>query len=95
MPNLLEYALGLNPLVATTNPVAGDISTGYLRLTVPRNPNATDVTFLIEVTGNLTTPWTTNGITVDQNIPTLLQVHDNTPVSSSTAGFIRLRITRP
>jgi hypothetical protein len=62
---------------------------------VPRNPNATDVTFLIEVTGNLTTVWTTNGTTVDQDTPTRLQVHDNMPVSSSAAGFIRLRITRP
>jgi endonuclease G len=95
MPNLLKYALGLNPLVPAANPIFGDISTGYLRLTVPRNPNATDVTFLIEVTDNLTTLWTTNGTTVDQNTPTLLQVHDNTPVSSSAAGFIRLRITRP
>ena len=95
MPNLLKYALGLDPLVPAANPIIGDISTGYLRLSVPRNPNATDVTFLIEVTDNLTTPWTTNGTTVDQNTPTLLQVHDNTPVSSSAAGFIRLRITRP
>jgi endonuclease G len=95
MPNLLKYALALDPLIPAANPVIGDISTGYLRLTVPRNPNATDVTFLIEVTDNLTTPWTTNGTTLDQNTPTLLQVHDNTPVSSSTAGFIRLRITRP
>jgi hypothetical protein len=95
MPNLLKYALGLDPLVPAANPIIGDVSTGYLRLTVPRNPNATDVTFLIEVTDNLTTPWTTNGTTVDQNTPTLLQVHDNTPVSSSAAGFIRLRITRP
>jgi hypothetical protein len=95
MPNLLKYALGLNPLVATTNPVTGDISTGYLRLTVPRNPTATDVTFHVEVTASLAASWTTNGITVDQNTPTLLQVHDNTPVSSSAAGFIRLRITRP
>jgi hypothetical protein len=75
--------------------VTGDISTGYLRLTVPRNPTATDVTFLIEVTDNLTTLWTTNGTTIDQNTPTLLQVHDNTPVRSSAAGFIRLRITCP
>ena len=95
MPNLLKYALGLDPLVPAANPVIGDISTGCLRLTVPRNPNATDVTFLIEVTDNLTTPWTTNGTTVDQNTPILLQVHDNTPVSSSAADFIRLRITRP
>jgi uncharacterized repeat protein (TIGR01451 family) len=95
MPNLLKYALGLNPLVPTANPIIGDISTGHLRLTVPRNPNATDVTFLIEVTDNLTTLWTTNGTTIDQSTPTLLQVHDNTPVNSSAAGFIRLRITRP
>jgi endonuclease G len=95
MPNLLKYALGLDPLVPAANPIIGDISTGYLRLTVPRNPSATDVTFLIEVTDNLTTLWTTNGTTIDQSTPTLLQVHDNTPVNSSAAGFIRLRITRP
>lgn len=95
MPNLLKYALGLNPLVPAANPVVGDISTGYLRLTVPRNPTATDVTFLIEMTDNLTTLWTTNGTTIDQSTPTLLQVHDNSPVNSSAAGFIRLRIIRP
>jgi DNA/RNA endonuclease G (NUC1) len=95
MPNLLAYALGLNPLIATANPLTGEISTGYLRLTVPRNPNATDVTFLVEVTHDLTASWTTNGTTLDQNTPTLLQVHDNTPVSASADGFIRLRVTRP
>jgi endonuclease G len=95
MPNLLKYALGLDPLAPAANPIIGDISTGYLRLTVPRNPNATDVTFHVEVTDNLTTLWTTNGTTIDQSTPTLLQVHDNTPVNSSAAGFIRLRITRP
>jgi len=87
MPNLLKYALGLNPLVATTNPVTGDISTGYLRLTVPRNPNATDVTFHVEVTASLAASWTTNGITVDQSTPTLLQS------SRQHAGqFIRRRL---
>ncbi len=95
MPNLLKYSLGLDPIVATNYPVTSDISTGYLRLTVPRNPNATDVTFLVEATASLNLSWTTNGTTVDQNTPTLLQVHNNTPVSSSTEGFIRLRVTRP
>jgi uncharacterized repeat protein (TIGR01451 family) len=95
MPNLVKYALGLDPLVPAASPVVGDISTGYLRLTVPRNPDATDVTFLVEVAGAMTGPFTTNGITMDQNTPTLLQAHDNTPVNSSTNGFIRLRVTRP
>ena len=95
MPNLLKYALGLAPLVPAANPVVGDIDTGYLRLTVPRNPDATDVTFLVEVTGDLTLPFTTNGTTIDLNTPALLQVHYNTPVNSSTCGFIRLQVTRP
>jgi len=87
MPNLLKYALGLDPLVPAANPIIGDISTGYLRLSVPRNPNATDVTFLIEVTDNLTTPWTTNGTTVDQNTP-------NPPASprQHAGQFIRRRL---
>ena len=95
MPNLLKYALGLNPLVATNDPVVGDISTGYLRLTVPKNPQATDVSFYVEVTDDIMAAWTTNGTTVDTNTPVLLQVHANTPVVSSVAGFIRLRVTRP
>jgi endonuclease G len=95
MPNLLKYALDLNPLVPAADPVVGDISTGYLRLTSPKNPDATDVSFLIEVTGDLTFPFTTNGTTIDQNTLTLFQGHDNTPVNSSTSGFIRLQVIRP
>jgi uncharacterized repeat protein (TIGR01451 family) len=95
MPNLLKYALGLNPLVATNDPVAGDITTGYLRLTAPKNPQATDVSFFVEVTGDLTAAWSTNGTVTDIDTPMLLQAHDNTPVASSPGGFIRLRVSRP
>ena len=96
MPNLLKYALGLNPLVATTNPVVGDITTGYLRLTLPKNPNATDISFHVEVSPDLVpASWTGSGTTIDQNTSTLLQVHVNVPVSSSDRNFIRLRVSRP
>ena len=96
MPNLLKYALGLNPLVPTNDPVVGDINTGYLRLIVPRNPDATDVTFHVEMTSGLAAPaWTTNGTTVDVNTPAFLQAHDNAPVAASAEGFIRLRVSRP
>ena len=95
MPNLLKYAFGLNPLVPVVNPAVGDISTGYLRLTLPKNPEATDVTFFVEVAGDVTGPWTTNGTAIDQNTPGLLQVHDNTPISSVARDFIRLRVSRP
>ena len=96
MPNLLKYGLGLNPLVPTNSPVVGDTSTGYLRLTAPKNPAATDVSFYVELTGALTTPsWTTNATTVIQNSPSLLQVRANAPVASSAGGFMRLRVSRP
>jgi len=67
MPNLLAYAFGLNPMVPTNNPLIGDIDTGHLRLTVARNPAATDISYYAEIADNLTTPaWTTNGITVGE-----------------------------
>ena len=95
MPNLLKYALGLNALIATNDPVAGDISTSYLRLIAPKNPQATDVSFHVEATPGLMAPWTTNEITIDTDTATLLEAHRNTPITSSAGGFIRLRVTRP
>lgn len=95
MPNLLKYALGLNPLVAATNPIIGDIATGYLRLTVPRNANATDITYLIESTGDMSASWNTNAILMDTNTPALLSGHDTNAVPATSRRFIRLQITNP
>jgi hypothetical protein len=96
MANLLKYALGLNPLLPTNSPVVGDISTGHLRLTSPKNPSATDVSFNIELTGQLAVPsWATNGTTIDQNTPILFQAHEDATIGSSESGFMRLRVTRP
>src|SRR5262249_49036655 len=76
MPNLLKYALNLTPLVPTANPITGDISTGFLRLTAPKNPSATDITMAVQVAESLASQWTTNNTSVDQNTSTILQVHD-------------------
>ncbi len=94
MPNLLKYALGLNPFVAAADPISFDISTGYLRLSSPRNPDATDVTFFAETTDTITGAWTTNGITVDHNGPTLFQAHRDTSIGDSDSGFLRARVVR-
>jgi hypothetical protein len=92
--NILEYAVGLNPLSASTNPVTTDISTGNLRVTIPRNTNAFDVTLTVEITANLLAPlsWTTNGIIIDQNTAALLRVRDSAPIVGATAKFMRLKI---
>jgi hypothetical protein len=95
MPNLLKYALGLNPLVAATNPITGDISTGFLRLTVPRNTNATDITYLVESAGDVITGWNTNATMIDQNTPAFLKAHDTNAVPATSRRFIRLHVTDP
>ncbi len=96
IPNLLKYALGLNPLVATNNPVIYDTTSGHLRLTAPKNPDATDVIFYVKITDDPTAnTWTTNGTTVDINSSTVLEVHDNAPIATSPSGYIRLSVSRP
>lgn len=97
MANLLKYAFGLDPTVPATNPIVGDLSNGHLRITLPKNPNATDVTFTVEQTDDLANPnWTNTGTMIDQNTSTLLQVHDTNSVSApGTQGYLRLRVSRP
>lgn len=95
MPNLLKYALGLNPLVPASNPITGDIATGFLRLTVPRNTNATDITFLIESTGSVAGTWNTNATVIDLNTPPLLRGHDTNAVPAASQRYIRLHVTDP
>ena len=99
--NLVEYALGTNPLVSNASALVLDRETvganTYLRLTVTRNPAATDVTYAVEVTGDLTTPgsWSSANVVVEVNSTTMLQVRDNVPISAAAQRFIRLRVTVP
>jgi hypothetical protein len=68
----------------------------YLALTVNRTAQATDVTYDVEVSGDLHA-WTSGPpytVTIT-NIPTQLLVRDNTPVGSAIARFIRLRVSDP
>jgi hypothetical protein len=95
MANLLKYALGLNPLLAATNPITGDIASGFLRLTIPRNTNASDISFLIESVGDLTATWNTNAIVIDTNTPAWLSGYDTNAVPTTSQRFIRLHITNP
>lgn len=95
IPNLVEYALGLDPKAASTTglPVAA-VSGSYLTMTVNKNPNATDVTYSVEVTGNLgANSWSTAGTTVLVNNATTLVVRDNTTVGGANSRFMRLRVT--
>src|SRR6185369_14593171 len=55
--NLLEYALGTDPQQSAPSNVVQDTTTistqKYLRLTVAKNPSASDVTLEVQATSNL------------------------------------------
>ena len=103
VPNLVKYALGLNPTNAATAAQlpSGSIQsfggTNYLTLTVNRTAEPSDVTYIVEVTGNPAGGWVSGPpytVTLT-NTPAQLVVRDNTPVPAATARFIRLRVTHP
>lgn len=97
VPNLLEYALNLSP--TTTTPLAQRIvndldSNQYLRLTITKNPNATDVLYSVEVSSDLTN-WSTSEVITVQSTSTTLQVRDTQPTTTANRRFMRLRVTQP
>jgi hypothetical protein len=106
--NLMKYALHLNP---KTNGVSGlpvmGIATdafGVTRLTLAytRVISATDITYAVEVSGDLNTwrsgPAYTITVSVTNNPDGVTQTvveKDLTPVTAATHRFIRLKVTRP
>ena len=102
VPNLVKYALGLNPAIADpTNALPiGNLETNnglqYLTLTVNRATNAPGVSYDVEVSGDLTN-WlsgSTNTVNLT-NTPTQLVVQDSVPVPAASERYIRLVITSP
>lgn len=95
LDNLLEYALGTNPLQATANPVAGGVATigtdRYLRISVAKNPVATNLTFAAELSENVSN-WSGAGVEEEENSIDRFTARDSVPTSSSPARFIRLKV---
>jgi hypothetical protein len=99
LANLIEYALGLNPTVASANPVTFSqvnvSGSTYLQLSVSRNPAVTNVTIEGLSTGTLTDAgaWSI-GTTVNvTNTPSVFTVRDSQPIGSNNQRFLRLRFT--
>jgi hypothetical protein len=99
VPNLIKYALGLNPNTAITT---GELPTGsiesdggqnYLALTVNRTATAPDVTYNVEVSSDLLT-WDTNTVTL-VNTATQLVARDAVPIDETGDCFIRLTVSDP
>ena len=101
MPNLLKYALGLDPRLdnaATGTPVSA-ISDGHLTLTFPKWTDATDLHYVVEVSDDLVI-WSSESSNVaiaatTPSGPSQVQVtvRDLAAVSGTSRRFIRLRVT--
>jgi hypothetical protein len=102
MPNLMKYALGINPTTpgASAAPT-GTRQSGLLKLTFTRRRDATDITYRVEGTSDPTTDWTTLYSSAQtpyeggQNESSPVTVSDNPPSGTPTKRFMRLKVTRP
>jgi autotransporter-associated beta strand protein len=97
LPNLIEFALGTNPNAASTTKILMDLleieGIRYLRLTIPKNPAATDITYTVQTSGDPSDPqsWSAATTFIEENTPTQLIVRDT---QTGPPRFIRLRVTR-
>lgn len=96
LDNLLEFAFGTHPLQANANPLAGSMAAigdeRYLRISVARNPAATNLTFGAELSGELG-GWSSMGVDVEENTPTRFTARDTIPAGSAPSRFIRLKVS--
>jgi hypothetical protein len=102
VPNLIKYALGLDPYATAapsqlpTGSIQPDSGQSYLTLTVNTVAREPDVTYAVEVSGDLQT-WTSGPpFTVTlTNTATQVIVRDNTPFGNALMRFIHLRVSDP
>ena len=100
IPNLVKYALGLNPTVVAANPVTMNqlVVNGstYLQLSVNRNPAVNSVLIEGLSTGTMADPnsWSANSTVTMTNTPSVFTVRDALPLETNSKRFIRLRFTQ-
>ena len=103
IPNLLKYSLGLTAL-QSYNPGAVGLpsvqiqnvsGTNYLTLTF--HGTATDVTYIVQATSNLSGGWTTIQTfpSTNNSAPGTVTVQDTQPITAAASRYMRLRVTTP
>ncbi|MGZ5504211.1 MAG: hypothetical protein ACXWGY_06080 [Chthoniobacterales bacterium] len=96
--NLLEFALDLDPKTSDTIALpAAVISDDYLTISFVPNSDATDVSFIVEASTDLTN-WNTSDVEVvpvqNPNPPGLQTFRYKFAVSLTSKAFLRLRVVR-
>jgi autotransporter-associated beta strand protein len=97
LSNLMEFAIGTHPEQSNASPLEPGFATVgpdmFLQLTVPKNPTATNIGYVIEVTGDPAAgTWSAAPTVVVSETATKLIVRDATPVPSAGKRFLRLKV---
>ncbi|HWX20318.1 MAG TPA: pyrrolo-quinoline quinone [Candidatus Binatia bacterium] len=101
VPNLLKYALGLDPFTPvirsklTTGSIAQLSGQSYATLSIPRTNRATDITYAVQISTDLQN-WASgsgNTVTVTDTTSQLV-VRDATPLGTAPR-FMRLTVSNP
>jgi uncharacterized repeat protein (TIGR01451 family) len=101
MPNLLKYALGLNPTNAALSERPSLQTFPPLAIKFRRAKDASDVTIQVEATDGMLSAWTniwtsaTNVYGGDTNAFEELTVLDPVPATNALQRYLRLKVTRP
>ncbi len=90
--NLLEYAFNMNPKVSNTSTVVTGENSGYLSLSVAKNPAAIDLTWSAEVSSDLTQWFPATTIT---NTQANFVARDTVLKNSAPIRMMRIKVTRP
>lgn len=96
LTNLVEYALGLNPLVATNSglPLIASSETEWT-YTYTRPADRSDLTYAVEFSTDLAA-WTTTGVTHERLATGPTETwRGRVPLSTGTRVFFRLKLERP
>jgi regulation of enolase protein 1 (concanavalin A-like superfamily) len=96
VPNILEYAFGLNPLITSSLPPLNPATTPTgLRFTIPRNPAATDVSLVLEYNDTLSATWSSTGL-IDESVnASQLIIRDPAAPVTPQRRFYHVRIVGP
>ena len=94
--NLLEYAAGTSPPVATTISCEFRLNAGTIEFTYPVAPSATDVSRSVEWNDALQAAlWSTAGVSSPVPVAGSNRQMVTIPASTVTSRFVRLKVSMP
>lgn len=96
IPNLLEWALGMDPGLADRMTIGVVPSGPQWKFVYQRPADRTGLVYQVETSTTLANDWTTNGVTLARTATGAIETWEATaPVSSTGSLFFRLKIQLP